>query len=143
MGARSNHMYRGVPAAVIGSAAICAFAAAGGTDAPVFARPFDGVPVATNSRLLRIVPLERINFEDDEQRCLNVGGGLHSLPARLPPRFIDEQTTPSTSGMTVGGAYFGQFVAHDLTLSRSQFKIPSVHRMNLQGTPSVAFRAVL
>lgn len=122
MGARSHHMCRGVPAAVIGSAVICALTPlAGGTDAPVFARPFDGVPVPTNSRFLRIVPLERINFEDDEQRCLDVGGGPHSLPAGLPPRFIDEQTTPSTSGMTVGGAYFGQFVAHDLTLSRSQF----------------------
>ena len=90
-------------------------------DAPLFDPPrpfFDGVPVPANSPFLRIVPVEQINSDDDDQRQLDAGGGPDSLPAALPPRFTEVSTTPSTTGMTVGGAYLGQFVDHDLTLTR-------------------------
>ena len=122
MSRNSHTMRQVVPAVVIGSAAVCALSPqTGAGDAPLFARPFEGVPARTHAPLLRIVPLERINFENDDQRQLDIGAGPHNPPACLPPRFTDERTTPSTSGMPVGGAYFGQFVAHDLTLMRLQF----------------------
>lgn len=90
-----------------------------GQDAPLFTRSFDGVPIPLDSPYLRIVPLEQINSDNDDQRQLDAGGGPDSLPADLPPRFTDITTTPSTTGMTAGMAYFGQFVDHDLTLTRT------------------------
>ena len=90
-----------------------------GQDAPLFTRSFDGVPIPLDSPFLRIVPLEQINSDNDDQRQLDPGGGPDSLPADLPPRFTDLTTTPSTTGMTAGMSYFGQFIDHDLTLTRT------------------------
>ena len=69
MGSRSCTRFRVILAAVVGSAAILAPCPQSiATDAPLFTRPFDGVPVPAKEPLLRIVPLERINFENDDQR---------------------------------------------------------------------------
>jgi hypothetical protein len=87
-------------------------------DAPLFRRPFNGVPVGPNAPFGRIVPPDRISSADDEQRRLTPGGGPLALPASLPPRFSEELTEPSTTGMTAGGAFFAQFVDHDLDLTR-------------------------
>lgn len=111
-----------LPAAAVGLAMMLAISPDGSAqDAPLFTRPFDGVPVPALELFLRIVPLEQINFENDDERQLDVGGGPDSLPAALPPRFTDDRTMRSTTGMTAGGSYFGQFVAHDLTLTRLRF----------------------
>ncbi|MHC4427186.1 MAG: hypothetical protein ACYS0D_01090, partial [Planctomycetota bacterium] len=90
-------------------------------DAPLFTRPFDGVPTPREAPFTRIVPPEQINSDDDDLRHLDAGGGPDSLPPHLPPRFTDRKTTPATTGMTAGGAFFGQFIDHDLTDTRLRF----------------------
>jgi hypothetical protein len=108
---------------------LAAVAAVGGSiqpgasaqDAPLFTRPFDGVPTPREAPFTRIVPPEQINSDDDDLRHLDAGGGPDSLPPHLPPRFTDRKTTPATTGMTAGGAFFGQFIDHDLTDTRLRF----------------------
>ncbi len=90
-------------------------------DAPLFTRPFNGVPLDTDNAFIRIVPAELIDSTNDDQRHLDAGGGERFLPPNLPARFTDQTTTPSPTGMTAGGATLGQFVDHDLTKTRLQF----------------------
>ncbi len=90
-------------------------------DAPLFTRPFTGVPLDTDHAFIQIVPAELIDSTDDDQRHLDAGGGERFDPPNLPARFTDRTTTPSPTGMTAGGATFGQFVDHDLTKTRLRF----------------------
>ncbi|MCH8316211.1 MAG: hypothetical protein IIA64_09585, partial [Planctomycetes bacterium] len=90
-------------------------------DAPLFTRPFNGVPLDSDELFIQIVPAELIDSTNDEQRHLDPGGGPRFDPPNLPPRFTERKTTPSPTGMTAGGAYFGQFVAHDLAKTRLRF----------------------
>ncbi len=90
-------------------------------DAPLFTRPFNGVPLDSDELFIQIVPAELIDSTNDEQRHLDPGGGPRFDPPNLPPRFTERKTTPSPTGMTAGGAYFGQFVDHDLTKTRLRF----------------------
>jgi len=87
-----------------------------GQEAPLFQRPFDGVPVARDEGFARIVPVAR-------------GGVLTRAvdPADLPSRFSEETVTPAEFDMTAGFGYLGQFIDHDLDLSlesATEFLLP-------------------
>ncbi len=87
-------------------------------DAPTFVRPWDGVPNGRLTSFGRIVPLDQINWADDEDRAL--------FPDDLPPRFSEDSTIPSDR-MTVMGAFFGQFIDHDLDFileEQGEFLLP-------------------
>ena len=92
-------------------------------DAPLFTRPFNGVPIDVEFAFIQIVPDELIDSTDDDQRHLDAGGGPRFDPPNLPARFTDPSTTPSPTGMTAGGATLGQFVDHDLTRTRLRFDL--------------------
>lgn len=90
-------------ASAVSVAMVAGLAAA--QDAPLFQRPFDGVPTARESAFTRIVPAVPYR-------------GTRTLdPATLASRFSETSTTPAEMGMTAGFGYFGQFVDHDLDLS--------------------------
>jgi len=91
-----------VAASAIVAGAGAAFATSG--DAPLFDRPFDGVPLPRETAFSRMMP-----EQSQPTRSLQ--------PANLPARFSESLTTPSSTGMDAGFAYFGQFVDHDLDLS--------------------------
>lgn len=95
---------------VVFSASVLA-GGASAQDAPTFVRPWDGVPNGRFTAFGRIVPIDQVNWTDDDQRSL--------FPDDLPPRFSEGPTTPSDS-MTVMGAYFGQFIDHDLDFIREE-----------------------
>lgn len=83
-------------------------------DAPTFHRPFNGSPTPMENRFKRIVPADRIDLTGDCRRALEVGGCPPTArSANLPARFTDLAGLTSATGMRVGEAYFGQFVAHD------------------------------
>ncbi|MCA9289952.1 MAG: hypothetical protein KDA25_02420 [Phycisphaerales bacterium] len=90
-------------------------------DAPLFTRPFNGVPVPKEDKFLRIVPETAFDASDDHLRHLDPGGGPDALPANLPPRFTDATGIPGTTGMPVGAAFLAQFIDHDLDLTRERF----------------------
>jgi hypothetical protein len=111
----------GLPAAALVAVAGAIGATASGQDAPLFTRPFSGVPVDAEEAFGRIVDEQRIGWQDDHLRALDPGAGPAGRPPALGPSFTDQTTTSSTTGMTVGNAYFGQFVSHDVTLTRLRF----------------------
>lgn len=74
-------------------------------DAPLFQRPFNGVPAARHEGFTRIVP------HVDAKR-----GTRNFDPANMPGRFSEAETTPAEMDMTGGFAYLGQFIDHDITL---------------------------
>ena len=74
----------------------------GDNDAPLFTRPFTGVPTDTDQIFIQIVPEELIDSTNDDQRHLDAGGGARFDPPNLPARFTDFSTTPSPTGMTTG-----------------------------------------
>ena len=103
-------------------------------DAPLFFRPFEGVPIEREMPFKRIVPEALIDASDDDLRQLDPGGGPNALPPLLPPRFEESETTPSTSGMKAGHAFLAQFLDHDLDLTRErndEFLIPPFVRAYL------------
>ncbi|MCA9290045.1 MAG: hypothetical protein KDA25_02890 [Phycisphaerales bacterium] len=92
---------------------------AGGTAAPSFPRPFDGVPIPPDNRFHRILPESAIDLSGDCDRHLDVGGcPPTSLPAALPASFLESTFVPSPVGMTIGMPFFGQFIAHDQSWMR-------------------------
>jgi hypothetical protein len=84
----------------------------------LFQRPFTGVPIGGNDLFARIVPLDQFDHTLAATRSLQLGEGSEGDPARLPARFSEALTTPTGTDMTVGGAFFAQFVSHDLDLIR-------------------------
>jgi len=74
-------------------------------DAPLFQRPFDGVPTARHEGFTRIVP-----------HVATERGTRNFDPANMPSRFSESETAPAEMGMTGGFAYLGQFIDHDITL---------------------------
>ncbi len=106
-----NNLSRSAAVAVI---AFSGPALASSGDAPLFQRPFDGVPVPRGDDFGRVLPPQ-----SQPTRALQ--------PANLPTRFSESLTTPSSTGMDAGFAYFGQFVDHDLDLSpedEAEFLLP-------------------
>lgn len=118
-----SRLDRSIGAAIIGGMTSVAIASSIvlANDAPLFTRPFTGVPTDTDQIFIQIVPEELIDSTNDDQRHLDAGGGARFDPPNLPARFTDLTTTPSPTGMTTGGASFGQFVAHDVTKTRLRF----------------------
>jgi|GEM_PF-3481745 len=87
-------------------------------DAPLFQRPFDGVPVGVGETFTTIVP----------QSVAPRGAGVRALdPAALPTRYSETVTTPGEMGIVAGTAFLGQFIDHDVTLSleaETEFLLP-------------------
>jgi len=81
---------------------------AAGQEAPLFDRPFNGVPVAREEGFTRIIPVDPFR-----------GGTLTRVvdPGDLADRFSETTVTPANYDMTAGFGYFGQFIDHDLDLS--------------------------
>jgi hypothetical protein len=90
--------------------------AATAQDAPLFERPFDGVPVAAGESFTSIIP------------GVAPRGTVRALdPDNLPSRYSETTTVPGDRGITAGFAFLGQFVDHDLTLSleaETEFLLP-------------------
>ncbi len=88
------------------TAVVLAAGVAVAQDAPLFDRPFDGVPTAREAAFTRIVP---------ETTGTTRGRSLD--PADLPDRFSETEVVPAEMGMTAGFAYLGQFIDHDTDLT--------------------------
>ena len=84
-----------------------AASSANAQDAPLFERPYTGVPTARSEGFTRIVPL-------GAERGLPI---RNVDPGALPGRFSETVTEPAEMGMTAGFAYFGQFIDHDVDLT--------------------------
>jgi len=92
---------------IAAAALLVAAGAAVAQDAPLFDRPFNGVPVAREAGFTRIVPLDP-----------NRGLPERNLdPGDLPGRFSEDEVVPAEMGMTAGFAYLGQFIDHDIDLT--------------------------
>ncbi len=76
-------------------------------DAPLFDRPFNGVPTAREEGFTRIVPT--VGERGVSERNLD--------PGALPDRFSEDVVVAAEMGMTAGFAYFGQFIDHDVDLT--------------------------
>ena len=101
-----------------------------GQDAPLFERPFTGVPTARDEGFTRIVPLD--NVRGTISRDLD--------PDNLPSRYSEETVTPAEYDMTAGFGYLGQFIDHDLDLtleSDTEFLLPPF--VKALDTPDGAF----
>jgi hypothetical protein len=106
--------------AVALSAGLLVAGAAIAQDAPLFQRPFDGVPVGVGETFVTIVPSSIApGARDGAVRILD--------PANLPARYEETVTTPGNLGITAGTAFLGQFIDHDVTLSleaETEFLLP-------------------
>lgn len=91
----------------IAATLLLAAGAAVAQDAPIFDRPFNGVPTAREQGFTRIVPLSGER-----------SAGTRNLdPSDLPDRFSEDVVVPAQMGMTAGFAYLGQFIDHDIDLT--------------------------